>query len=426
VPAELGQTSDPRALIPGEPEAIASDLRALAGSMTAVEGTGDALRRVDHPPGWRGQASEAFGEAFGLEPPKWARAVEDLDTGGTALADYADVLGWAQGRAQLAIEVYAQGEAASQAAAARYNALAAQPGGALLGPFVDPGGKHRQEAQAILADARGKKDTAGGKASAALRMGGGDQQFTSARTHTRGVSRGSMSGGMFPLEGLLGELGIDVPTHTGTASVGTSVVSGDTTGSFDTGPLSGSGSASGSALGADGSAHASWSKHGVTAGASGAAYLAKGSASGKVRLGDDMGLGGSGTAFVGGKAGAGVHVGATGVQGHAGAFAGGKASGRTHADLGSVKVGGHGSVQYGVGVHAKGQFGMGDDGKFHIGFDVGGTLGLGASVGTNISIDPKEVVDTAQDLAHGAEDVGSSVVHGAEHGLETVGHFLGL
>ncbi len=426
MPAELGETRDPRALIPGEPEAIAADLRALAGSMTAVETTGDALRRVDHPPGWRGQASEAFGAAFGVEPPKWARAVEDLDTGGTALADYADVLGWAQSRAQQAIEVYAQGEAASQAAAARYNALAAQPRGALLGPFVDPGSKHRAEARAIVADARGKKDAAGGKASAALRMGGGDQRFTSARTHTRGVSRGSMSGGLFPLKGLLGELGIDVPTHTATASAGASVVSGATKGSFETGPLSGSGSVSGSALGADGSAHASWNKLGVTAGASGEAYLAKGSASGKVRLGDDAGIGGSGTAFVGGKAGAGVQAGATGVQGHAGAFVGGKAAGELHADVGGVKAGGHGSVQYGLGVHAKGQFGMGEDGKFHIGFDVGGTLGVGASVGTNISIDPNEVIDTAQDLVHGAEDVGEGALHATEHGLETVGEFLGL
>jgi hypothetical protein len=420
VPAELGQTSDPRGLIPGEPDAIAADLRALAAAMTAIEGTGDGLRRVDHPNGWKGQASDAFGEAFGAEPPKWARAVEDLDGGGTALADYADVLGWAQGRAQLAIEVFAQGEAASKAAAARYDALTALPGGALLGPFVDPGGTLRREARAILANARRKKDAAGGKASAALQMRGGERRFTSARTRTRGVSAGSMSGGMFPLEGLLGELGIDLPTHTATASAGASLLSGETEGGFDAGPLSGSGSASGSVVGPDGSGRASWSKLGITAGANAEAYLAEGSASGKVRLGDHVGAGGSGTAFVGGKAGAGAHVGATGVQGRAGAFIGGKASGGLHADVGGVKAGAHGSVQYGLGAHAHGQSGMGNDGKFHVGFDVGGTLGLGASVGSDISIDPDAVVGTAADVAGTVEDVGGAAVHGAENAWHAI------
>jgi hypothetical protein len=426
MPAELGQSSDPRALVPGDPDALARDLRALAASMRAVEGTGDRLRRVDHPPSWKGRASEAYGAAFGGEPPKWACAVEDLDGGGTALADYADVLNWSQGRAQRAIELFARGEAASQAAAARYHALAAMPGGASLGPFVDPGDKHRQEARAILADARGKKDAAGGKAAAALGAGRAEQRFGPAPTPARGVSGGSTSKGMLPLEGLLEDFGIDVPTHTATASAGASAVSGTARGSFDAGPVSGSAQASGSAIGADAGAHASASKLGVGAGANAEAYLAKGGASGKMRFGDHAGVGASGTAFVGGKADAGVHVGATGAQGHAGAFVGGKASGKAHADVGGVKAGAHGSIQYGVGVHADGQFGMGDDGEFHIGFDVGGTLGVGASGGTDISIDPEEVVDTVEDVAGTVEDVGGTVVHGFAQGAEALGDFLGI
>jgi hypothetical protein len=89
--AELGQTTDPKALIPGEPEQIAKDLRQMVGNIQAIDGIGNNLRGID-PAQWTGAASTAFREAFSAEPPKWLQAVDVAGQNGRSLADFADTL----------------------------------------------------------------------------------------------------------------------------------------------------------------------------------------------------------------------------------------------------------------------------------------------------------------------------------------------
>src|SRR5690606_3834848 len=105
--ARVGETTDPAQLIPGQPQQTAGDLRGVGGTLPAVGEVGGMLGRID-PANWIGEASNVFRDAFGAEPPKWLGLVDTVARGGQTLADYADVLTWAQGEAQRAIEMHTQ------------------------------------------------------------------------------------------------------------------------------------------------------------------------------------------------------------------------------------------------------------------------------------------------------------------------------
>ncbi|MCU1679536.1 MAG: hypothetical protein JWQ81_275 [Amycolatopsis sp.] len=466
--AELGQTTDPKALIPGEPETITSDLKRLVGSIQKMGGIGEDLHDIN-PGQWTGEASDAFRQAFGAEPPKWAQAVDLAADNGKALADFGDALTWGQSEAQRAIEQYTQAQAASRTAAAQYNtqAQAAQGAGQLLAPFEDPGKAAAQGAQAILDAARDHVEQVGGAVAEKLgfkksedgsykkEIGEGKEFGADARKKQKkwddkkkewveedpggwqsnkgGKSYskefGDQSGGMLTdkLGPLLEKLGIDTSESTVEASAGVNVAEGSLDGKFgQDGGVSGSGKIEGAVLGADASAHAGVSVLGVSAGANAEAYLAKGSVEGEVNLGDHAGVKASAEGIVGAKASADAELGWTGAQGSAEAFAGAKVEGDARAEVAGVTAGAHGEAWAGVGAEASGQVGMGDDGKFHLGASVGVGLGIGGKVGFDVSVDPAEVVDTVQDVAHDVGDVASDIGHGAENAAKSVGHFLGF
>ncbi|MFD2421291.1 putative T7SS-secreted protein [Amycolatopsis pigmentata] len=461
--AELGESTDPRDLIPGDPGRIAADLRSLVGTIRGIEGVGSGLGRID-PAQWTGQASSSFRAAFGAEPPKWAKAVDQLGQGARSLADYGDVLTWAQGRAQQAIELYTQARAASRTAAAQYREQAGS-GDPPMTPFSDPGQEGARNAKAILADARQKLEHAGGEVASALALEpdgkGGfilkkkENEFGADHRKTKKVwdpeqkkwvdkDPGGWQKGKYgssykkefgdPADGLLGDkiegtlkaLGIDVPEKTWKASANVDVAHGSLDGKFHSGPFSGNGKLEGSVLGAGAEAHATASALGVNAGASAEAYLAKGSAEGEVKFGDHTKLTGSGEALVGAKAEAQGSAGWTGIQGGAEAFAGAKASGDVGAEVAGVGAGAHGEAWAGAGAEASGQLGMGSDGKFHVGGSVGLGLGLGAKVGVNVSVDPGEVVDTATDVGKDIGHAASGVTGAVSGGAKSVWHGLGF
>lgn len=423
--AELGQTSDPRELIPGDPETIVADLRELATGIGTIDGIDRGLAGVD-PFGWTGQASDAFREKFGAEPPKWTQAVDDLTSGGDAVAGYAEVLTWAQGEALRAIETYAQGEAASAAAARQFDAQQAQPGADPSAVFHDPGSAARSLAQQILDHARGKKEEAGDDASHAIGVASGKHEFSHGHEFKR--ERGSQADGMLNdlIAQGLGAAGVDVTTHTASASADVSLLSGSLDGSFDSGAVSGSGKLSGSVLGAGAEAHGSASWLGVSGGASAEAYLAKGSADGQLNLGDHAGIQGHGEAIVGAKAEAEGNLGWTGGEVSGEAFAGAKASGNASAEVAGVGAGVNGEAWAGIGAEGSAQFGMGDDGKFHVGASAGVALGVGGKVGFDVTVDPGEVVDTATDLAGDVGHYASEAGHGLEDAGHAVADFLGF
>jgi uncharacterized protein YukE len=464
--AELGQTTNPKDLIPGEPEAISADLRKIAGNVQQVNAVPQGLQGIN-PAQWTGEASNAFRSAFSAIPPQWQGAVQTVGDRAKALADYGEVLTWGQGQAQRAIEMYTKAQAASRAAAAQYNAQAqqAQSAGQTMAPFQDPGQAAAQQAKKLLEDARNKVSQVGDAVADGLGFTKGDdgtykksigdgKEFGADKRQMEkkkdpktgkdvekdpggwqknGLNRsykksaGSMADGMLDdkISGLLGDLGIKVPEQTYSAEAGVDVAHGSVDGQFHDGDVSGSGKAEGSVLGADAKASATVSALGAKGSAEAEAYLAKGSAEGDLKAGPAE-LKGSGEALVGADAKANAEIGPTGASGHAEAFAGAKAEGDVGASVAGVGAGAHGEAWAGVGAEADGQIGMGDDGKFHVGGSVGAALGVGGKVGFNVTVDPKEVEHSVSTAASDVGHVASNVGHGIEHAGSSVAHALGF
>jgi exonuclease VII small subunit len=114
--AELGQTNDPKALIPGEPGTVnntALELRDY-GDLLALAGQG--LQRIDTSAGWTGSAADAFRNVFHGQPGKWIQAGDTFHEAAAALHSYADTLEWAQAQAAEAINLWAAGAAHHHAA----------------------------------------------------------------------------------------------------------------------------------------------------------------------------------------------------------------------------------------------------------------------------------------------------------------------
>lgn len=455
--AELGQTTNPKDLIPGEPETIIEDLRELTKNIEAIGLTGDGLGTVD-PAGWTGEAASTFRDVFSAEPPKWFRALEQTSQGGEALADYADILVWAQGEAQRAIEMYTEAQAASRAAAAQYDAQVQQAAatGAPIAPFNDPGASVANEARAILDNARNELSLAGDLVARKLGFepdgqGGykrnlGSKEWGSERRektrvwdpetgqwverdpggwqrHGPGGSWsgkwGSQSDGMLhdKIKDILGRLGIEIPEYQWEGSVNADVLGGKVDGEFSSGDWAGKGSAEGSLIGAGAGANFSASALGINAGANAEAYLAKGSAEGELSYGDHAKVSGKVDGVVGVEASGNASVGWTGVQADVGAFAGAKVSGEVSAEVGGISIGLNGEARAGAGADASVQFGMGDDGKFHIGASAGLAWGLGAKGGVDIAIDPGEFADTVADVGSGLMNAASNVGNGIANAL---------
>jgi tetratricopeptide (TPR) repeat protein len=196
----LGESDDPKELVHGSEPALlerAGHLRKFAG---AFENVGQGMRSLD-PGEWRGQAADAFRAKFDVHPKQWLTAADACTAAASALDAYADTVGWAQRRAQAAIETYRAARETSRRAAEayrakvtaysqaaeRYNTMAEagqDPGVKPTEPadFVDPGTAGREEAQEILAEARRQRTDAAEEArrriSAALESAPPKPEFT--------------------------------------------------------------------------------------------------------------------------------------------------------------------------------------------------------------------------------------------------------
>lgn len=388
--AELGQTDDPKALVPGDPEAISSDLGALVDPITVADEIGSTLGTID-PVGWVGDAATTFRSVLAEEPPRWGQAVDAVGQGGDRLADYADILTWGQGEAQRAIELYHQARAASRAAKAQYDALRAlgPMAGGPMGPFQDPGAPAMAEAQQILDAARKAVAAEGGVIAMALGMTHdedgrfrhefGEQAFGADNRRTEPVynpETGRWEGpdgwqtdadgnrsyertaGDEPADKLMHDgardlfdsLGIDLP---GPGMLGVDpvrhevgdnvdVAGGDFAVGVEHGGVSAGASGSGSVLGAGAGAYAEVTEDGFAAGANAEAYLAKGEVSGEFDTGTGLSGSGSASGFYGAEAGAQASVDALGAQASAEAFAGAKVDAE-----GQVNFGDHANVSAG-------------------------------------------------------------------------------
>ncbi|GLZ45874.1 hypothetical protein Acsp06_20590 [Actinomycetospora sp. NBRC 106375] len=151
--AELGETADPRLLVPGDPDAA----RAVARSMIAFAGNlsqaGDGLARITTPQGWSGDGADAFRGRFAMQPPAWQDAGDAFTVASRALDVYAETLEWAQRQAAEAVRLFAKAQATTQRAASTP---------------TDPGEVGRAQAHDILGRARGQLAAAGDDASRTL------------------------------------------------------------------------------------------------------------------------------------------------------------------------------------------------------------------------------------------------------------------
>ena len=445
--AELGQTTNPRELIPGSPESIAADLRSLVANIDKVGRAGSELQSVD-PGDWTGDAASTFRQEFGLEPPRWFETIAGFDRRGHALAEYAEYLNWGHGEAQRAIEMYLQAQAATRGATAQHNnavQAAASGGGAPPGSFQDPGAGLAQEAQLVLNNARVKVSEAGDRAARGEtsedegrlrdRRFGNQNRDDDAKgriDHGRAgrsyrYGNGDVSDGMLhdKTKAVLEDLGVDVNEETYEAEAGVAFLEGELGGDYKSGIFSGEGSMSGGILGANADATFTSSNLGVSAGASAEAYLAKGGLSGEQRIGDHVAVSGNAEGFAGGKADAGFSAGATGVNANASAFAGGEVSADIGAEVGGVKGGVEVGARAGIGAEADAQFGMGEDGKFHIGASFGASLGIGGTLGFEFAVDPSGVVDFAKDAGGFVADTAETVANAASDAVDTAGDVAG-
>jgi len=101
--AELGETDDPKQLVPGNAANITATAQALRTRAGELEQAGVGLSRIDTTDGWSGPAGDAFRSKFHGRPRSWLTAGDSFLDAAAALDTYASTLTWAQGQAQQAI-----------------------------------------------------------------------------------------------------------------------------------------------------------------------------------------------------------------------------------------------------------------------------------------------------------------------------------
>jgi hypothetical protein len=166
---ELGQTNDPKELVPGDSRSVSNTMWSLRDYGDALHAAGTGLRTIDTTDGWSGAAGDNFRQVFHGQPDKWLEAGDCFHSAANALDSYVSTLTWAQGKASDAITQWNQGQAATaQAQAAHEQAVRqAAQNAAATGttapdiPFHDPGEQQRAAARKTLNDARAKLRAAG-------------------------------------------------------------------------------------------------------------------------------------------------------------------------------------------------------------------------------------------------------------------------
>jgi hypothetical protein len=114
--AELGESNDPAALIPGDANSIYGTVSALRTYGDLLTLASQGLQRLDTTGGWSGPAADAFRKVFTGQPSKWLQAGEAFHNAATALENYAPTLTGAQQQASVAISQWNSGQAHHQQA----------------------------------------------------------------------------------------------------------------------------------------------------------------------------------------------------------------------------------------------------------------------------------------------------------------------
>jgi hypothetical protein len=431
---ELGQTQDPQELIPGKPAHVDANVAALAAQHTRIGDKYDAVRAVSVP-GWTGLTAWAFEAAFEAELEKWKAFLALLEKARSALSTYSGALVAAHAGAQAAIDKWNEGEQATADAVAAHNAAvqayndsvcAPAPAPSLFGgpptpvvrpappgPFVDPGEAIREEARAILEQARADLADAGQTALVAL--GGLEGAKTEDDVSGPGAD-GSAEGPSFSWEGWEDVFGKDPTTGAdgkyddrhdgGPFKISLGHVEGEAwvakaEGSWEDywGPVKVNADGSVTFLNPSGEAEATIDKDGVRVNLDGTVKIvgAEGSVGGEWGYAEGE-L--KGEAWAGGTANGHLVGDRTGLHAGGELFAGGKVSGDLSGDVGGVGGGVNAEGWAGIGIAGDTDLGW-DDGKLTIGGSGGAAFGLGGKVGGEVTLDFPEMWDTGGDIVRG-------------------------
>lgn len=399
--AELGGTTDPKALVPGTPSSVLADAQAMTDRAVQLDDAADALAKV-RVPDWTGVAADAFWSQMNAQPKSWRITADALTDAAGRLTRYADVLTLAQADAAEAIDLWEQGETATDEAVAAYNravtahnsSLATPSPSPAPAPFVDPGGDLRAQAQQLLDAARRSVQQEGDTVAEALaEIVVSDAAVVHDEASSKGPdASGSTSGPLFTIDPETGEVTLDVASAEGQASL----FSAEASTLAKYGSLYAGAEAS-TMIGAKGEAAFGVEDWTFDAHAEGSVGI-HGDASAKAGFEHgEVGVNASGLA--GAYAEAGVQIGKEGVHGTLGGFAGAK--GEVGAD---VQVGGIG-VEAGVegwagaGAEAGVHVGPNPDGSWTVKVNAGAAVGLGGGAELGITVDPQGVVDAAEDAA---------------------------
>ncbi|MEC3952905.1 DUF6531 domain-containing protein [Nocardia sp. CDC153] len=155
VEKELGQTKDKKELIHGEPSAIHDVVGKLKSMSASIESTGDALRTIDVAD-WTGKAATAFHTEFDKQPKAWFTAGDAFTKAAAHLDNWYWALETAQAKAQDAIDKWEAADKEEKSKKAAWNALSDKDKKST--PLVDTWTAMRNEARAILKNARSQRD----------------------------------------------------------------------------------------------------------------------------------------------------------------------------------------------------------------------------------------------------------------------------
>ncbi|MET8471995.1 putative T7SS-secreted protein [Streptomyces sp. NPDC006422] len=411
--AKLGETQDPKELVPGDAPGLHGQADHLATWSKTLEGIGDDLKavRVD---GWSGTASERFWEGFSPQPGKWYRGADSLNATAEALRAYADTVAWAQDKAADAIAQHEGGnllgavvtlesareqlDEAGKVAAKRFKAQGGSDPGApawlywaaqdaTTSPWAIGVQVRRLEYENLLKYPQGDSQDQPREVRKYKGWGANDNRVEAEERREKGAHGVRVEG--------VSASG-DAKAWEAAAEGRGEALGGDV-----------AGRASFSALGVEGSAGVGVEDGRLQAQASGKAYLAQATAEGKYEAGL-FEAAGKAQAFAGADASAKASVGLDGAHLGGEAFAGAKASAEGHASVAGVGVGGTAEGWAGAGVSAHVDAGM-EDGKLVIGADVGAAIGVGGKLGGQVEVDPGKVVDAVGDGVDAVKDWGGGV-----------------
>lgn len=200
--AELGETTDPRVLVPGNAAGIDQTATSWRRLSSVAERASAALKVLGVPEGWTGEAADAFEARVASSSTRWNRVRDSLLAAATALEGFSSTLRWAQGEADVAIDKWQQ--AARQTAAS----LAAPTLGLGLRTEttppspVDPGGLLRRQATERLRDARARVAAAGESAASAIDAAAAEPDLDADVWAALGAAAGTPQEALAVLRGL--------------------------------------------------------------------------------------------------------------------------------------------------------------------------------------------------------------------------------